>query len=98
MKNVVITIPQVEYTTIREVSTYRYYGVIIGYYKGFITQEDTNCGNFIVLCCSELTIGNRWTAFESSTLQGTIKKLLEGDYPVVEFESEKELFTWLGQP
>jgi hypothetical protein len=80
---------------INNVNPNKFYGFLCDGYKGFITREKYNDGNFIILSITKLTEGNRWPLYKSNTLFSLINDFSEEYHKVYEFETVKELFNWL---
>jgi hypothetical protein len=99
MKKVILEKPEVAVVELSNVSNEKYYGVSPDYdKKGFITKTDFNLGKYTVLSQRLLTKGNGWDSFDSQDLKTIIKKLISNTlFTVYEFDTSKELFTWLAE-
>ena len=99
MKKVVKgTLPS-DIVQLTEVNSQKYYGLKHpnDNSRGFISRSKFCNGEYIPMCCDELTNGNRWSC--SDSLTKLIGDLMSGPRPftVYEFDTHKELFGWLAE-
>jgi hypothetical protein len=96
MKKVIL---QKEEVTIElsKVSPDKYYGVLNrSGSKGLITKRKYATGQYSAFCSESITKGNSWDMNDSDTITGLVKNLIElSNFSVYEFDTSKELFTWL---
>lgn len=76
-------------------STDFYYGVYFRGEKGFILQRYYKDGPFRAVSNTGITHHNEWTSFESPTIRGLVKTLIEENFKVFIFDNHKEFYTWL---
>lgn len=79
------------------VSSERYYGVVLGDARGFVTMTGYNEGTYTARCVDSLTQGNGWSeeGHETTSLSEFLGRILEDGNRVYEFSSYKELLAWL---
>jgi hypothetical protein len=84
---------------VSEVNSYKFYGFVQNHTnsKGFISRVSYGGGNYQMKAITELTEGNSWPSHSRSNLQGTIENLLNKNFTVYQFDTSKELFTWLAE-
>lgn len=85
---------------VSEVDSDMFYGFIQNQTnsKGFITRANFCHGNFQMKSITDLTEGNSWpTHSRSNNLQDSINNLLNYNFTVYQFDTSKELFTWLAE-
>ena len=97
MKKVVLE--KEETVELTNVDPRKYYGVLRSCgSKGFITRRNYREGLYSAYCCEGVTRANSWNLQDSDTLDSVIKKLIDILYfKVYEFDTAKELFTWLAE-
>ena len=94
-------VQDVEEVTIQSVTTDKYYGVYFGSgrrcAKGFISRESYFSGKYRVICLDGLTFGNGWSHNNKASLILTIQSCLKEGFEAFEFDTAKELMTWLSK-
>lgn len=83
---------------VASVSGNKYYGATQLGAKGFIIRTGVNAGPYKILSNNHFTQGNGWsgdTAYNG--LAATIREHIRIGGEVYEFETSKDLFTWLAQ-
>ncbi len=96
MKQVKVT-PPVPTITPNDVVISKYYGIKSPCdSRGFITRQNYDSDNFIVLALKGITNGNCWGWF-SNDLKELVKTLVLNDFEVYEFDTYQELFRWLSE-
>ena len=98
MKQVQLTAPPLNITSIDEVLAKKYYGAKSKEGStGFISQTEYMGGLYILIASRGLTYRNSWNLLCSHHLGTAIKNLLKQEFEVYEFDTPKELYTWLAE-
>ena len=96
MKQVVNEIVPPNVVSVHSVSPEKYYGVEFGpYNRGFITNERYYGINYTVRSIDGLTYANGYSNYNYSTLLKLVDIIVSQGDIVYEFDTPKELFTWL---
>lgn len=95
MKKVVLEENDVVYLS--EVSELKYYGVFFDNQKSFITKRNYFDGDYSAFLCMSVTKGNSYDGHDSCSLKETINSLISSSFIIYEFDTPKELFTWLAE-
>lgn len=74
----------------------KFYGAKRSDGVGFVTTREYR-RKFKLACVSNLTFGNEWDSCEGETLLECLDKALAWKFQVFEFDTAKELFTWLAE-
>ena len=79
-------------------TTNKYYGIkAFDGQTGFISQEGYYTGKYIALCSNTLTHRNAWDLLAKPELSKMIEGLLKRGFEVYEFDTPKELWSWLAK-
>jgi len=98
MKQVVITETNPE-VNVQRCDADKYYGLSkAGSPRGFITRDDYDRGNFRAKVVRSLTRGNDWTFIQGPDLPAVLANAIaKSKFTVFEFDTHKELMTWLAE-
>lgn len=98
MKKVILEQPEVAVIELSNVNKDKYYGIIQGGAKGFVTRKDYDQGVYYPLVCESVTNGNTWNIHINTELKGLVRNLISNtSFTVYEFDTSKELFSWLAE-
>jgi hypothetical protein len=88
-----------ETVTVQEVSLDKFYGYSNGSgSKGFCLRSGYDKGAFRFVSLESFTRGNGYTEIEGQTLSQTIESLIKSNnLDFFEFNTAKELFSWLAE-
>jgi len=84
---------------VSEVDSDKFYGFVQNHtnLKGFISRISYCSGDYQAKAITDLTEGNSWPIHTRSNLKDAIDNLLNKNFTVYQFDTSKELFTWLAE-
>lgn len=95
MKRVINSKVKRESVNSSDLNSRKYYGVDINGFRGFISRERFEEGDYRLLCPDSLTEGNGWVMMERDTLEKTVDAVIADGQSVYQFDTFNELMEWV---